>query len=60
MDLLKLVCLLSSGFVQFIIVAIIIGCFLPDCLLGVYGFIMALIIIGGLLFMFVSLFGSLK
>ena len=55
MDLLKLVCLLSSGFVQFIIVAIIIGCFLPDCLLGIYGFIMALIIIGGLLFMFISL-----
>ena len=60
MDLLKLICLLSSGFVQFIIVTIIIGCFLPDCLLDVYGFIMALIIIGGLLFMFISLFGSLK
>lgn len=60
MDLLKLVCLLGSGFVQFVIVAIIIGCFLPDCLLEFYGFIMALIIIGGLLFMFISLFGSLK
>lgn len=60
MDLLKLVCLLGSGFVQFVIVAIIIGCFLPECLLEFYGFIMALIIIGGLLFMFISLFGSLK
>ena len=60
MDLLKLVCLLSSGFVQFVIVATIIGCLLPDCLLDIYGFIMALIIIGGLLFMFISLFGSLK
>ena len=56
MDLLKLVCLLSSGFVQFIIVAVIIGCFLPDCLLGVYGFIMAIIIICGMLAMLISLF----
>lgn len=56
MNLLELICLLSSGFVQFIIVALIIGCFLPEWLLPVYGYILAFIIIGGLIWMFISLF----
>ena len=56
MNLLELICLLSSGFVQFIIVALILGCFLPEWLLPVYGYILAFIIIGGLIWMFISLF----
>ena len=56
MNLLELICLLSSGFVQFIIVALIIGYLLPEWLLPVYGYILAFIIIGGLIWMFISLF----
>ena len=56
MNLLQIVALLSSGFVRFVIVALVIGCFLPEWLLPIYSWILAFIIIGGLIWMFISLF----
>ena len=54
MKLLEIICLLSSPFIRFVIVAIFIGCFLPEWLLPIYGYVLGFIIIGGLIWMFVS------
>lgn len=56
MNLLQIVALLSSGFVRFVIVALLIGCFLPEWLLSIYGYVLGFIIIGGLIWMLISLF----
>ena len=56
MKLIQLIALLSSGFVRFVIIALIFGCFLPEWLLPIYGYVLGFIIIGGLIWMFISLF----
>lgn len=55
MDIIKLIIFLSSGIGQFIIVALLIGLFLPHCILEIYGFIIGLIFIVLVIIGFVSL-----
>ena len=55
MDVIKLIIFLSSGIGQFIIIALLIGLFLPHCVLEIYGFIIGLIFIVLFIVGFVSL-----
>lgn len=55
MDIIKLIIFLSSGIGQFIIIALLIGLFLPHCVLEIYGFIIGLIFIALFIISFVSL-----
>lgn len=56
MNLLRLVMFLKSGLGIFLVTAVIIGCCLPESWLDFFGFIMALGIIGFIVFYIVSLF----
>lgn len=55
MDIIKLIIFLSSGIGQFIVIALLIGLFLPHCILEIYGFIIGLIFIALFIISFVSL-----
>jgi hypothetical protein len=55
MDIIKLIIFLSSGIGQFIVIALLIGLFLPHCVLEIYGFIIGLIFIALFIISFVSL-----
>lgn len=55
MDVIKLIIFLSSGIGQFIVIALLIGLFLPHCILEIYGFIIGLIFITLFIISFVSL-----
>ena len=55
MDIIKLIIFLSSGIGQFIVIALLIGLFLPHCILEIYGFIFGLIFIALFIISFVSL-----
>lgn len=55
MGIIRLIIFLSSGIGQFIIVALLIGLFLPHCVLEIYGFIIGLIFIALFIIGFASL-----
>lgn len=55
MGIIRLIIFLSSGIGQFIIVALLIGLFLPHCVLEIYGFIIGFIFIILFIMGFVSL-----
>ena len=55
MGIIRLIIFLSSGIGQFLIIGLLIGLFLPHCVLEIYGFIMGLIFIVLFIMGFVSL-----
>jgi hypothetical protein len=55
MGVIRLIIFLSSGIGQFLIIGLLIGLFLPHCVLEIYGFIMGLIFIILFIMGFVSL-----
>lgn len=55
MGIIRLIIFLSSGIGQFLIIGLLIGLFLPHCVLEIYGFIMGLIFMILLIVGFVSL-----
>ena len=55
MGIIRLIIFLSSGIGQFLVIGLLIGLFLPHCVLEIYGFIMGLIFIILFIMGFVSL-----
>ena len=55
MGIIRLIIFLSSGIGQFLIIGLLIGLFLPHCVLEIYGFIMGLIFIGLFIVGFIGL-----
>lgn len=55
-NFLGLICLFNCGFIQLVILLLIIGFFLPECLWAFWGQLMAFIIVFGIIGMFISLF----
>ena len=55
MGIIRLIIFLSSGIGQFLVIGLLIGLFLPHCVLEIYGFIMGLIFIVLFIMGFVSL-----
>lgn len=60
MNLLQLAVFLASGIGQFFVIAVIIGMFIPKCLLEIYGFIVAFILIIMFVLLVCKVFSSLK
>ena len=56
MGLLRLIVFLKSGLGIFLVTAVIIGCCLPDSWLEVFGMLIAIGIIGIIVFYIISLF----
>lgn len=55
MGIIRLIIFLSSGIGQFLVIGLLIGLFLPHCVLEIYGFIIGLIFIILFIMGFVSL-----
>lgn len=55
-NLLGLICLLRCGFVQFVLILLVIGFFLPQSCWEFWGQMMAFIIVFGVIGMFIGLF----
>ena len=56
MNIFQFIYLFSDGLIRFVITALLIACFLPMCLLPIYGYALVFIVVAGLVCTVVSLF----
>lgn len=56
MDLIKLIAVLSCPLFWIVAILVFIGSLMPTCIMDIFAFITALVIIFGLIIMFINLF----
>lgn len=56
MDIIKLIALLCCPLFWIVLILVTIGSFMPTCIMDIFAFITAIVIIGGIILMFINLF----